>query len=145
MSARTGHCLCGAVSFTAESLGGFGVCHCTQCQRWAGGPFFGVTVKAEEFSVAGTAHVGTYISSGWASRSFCKECGSPLWYRYDPEKNGGGTYEIPVGLLDDTSGLHLEREIYIDRKPAAFDIAGDHPRLTEAEVEKMYAGSQQGA
>ncbi|NND71473.1 MAG: GFA family protein, partial [Rhodothermales bacterium] len=40
--------------------------------------------------------------------------------------------------LDDANGLTLEREIFIDRKPDSFQLAGDHVRLTEAETLAMY-------
>lgn len=142
MSARTGQCLCGAVRFTAAELGSFGVCHCTMCQRWLGSAMFGVSVLPRHMRIEGAEFVGTYVSSTWANRSFCTRCGSSLWYRYDPKQDGGGTYEIPIGLLADANGLVLRREIFIDRKPDSFEIAGDHARLTEAEVERMFAGSQ---
>ena len=142
---RTGQCLCGAVRFTAAELGGFGVCHCKMCQRHLGSAMFGVTVNAGHMTIEGAENVGTYVSSTWASRAFCTRCGSSLWYRYDPRKDGGGTYEIPIGLLDDGNGLTIARELFIDRKSDSFEIAGDHPRLTEAEVEQMYSSSQQGA
>jgi hypothetical protein len=39
-----------------------------------------------------------------------------------------------VGAFDDTGSFGLNEEIFIDRKPAAYGFAGDHPRLTEAET-----------
>ena len=39
-----------------------------------------------------------------------------------------------VGAFDDTDSFALNAEIFIDRKPASYDFAGDHPRLTEAET-----------
>ncbi|MCR8724593.1 GFA family protein [Frigidibacter sp. ROC022] len=139
---RTGQCLCGAVRFSAAEIGNFGVCHCRTCQRWTGSALFGVTVPAAAMRIDGAENVVTYVSSSWATRSHCGTCGSPLWYRYDPKKDGGGSYEVPIGLLDDTSGLPLQREIFIDTKPESYALAGEHPRLTEAEVTALYAGNQ---
>lgn len=138
MSARTGGCLCGAVRFTAAELGNFGVCHCRMCQRWAGSALFGVSVKPEHMTIEGAEMIGVYASSDWASRHFCTRCGSGLWYRYDPKGDGGGSYEVPVGLLDDGNGLELRREIFIDRKPDSFALAGDQKRLTKVEVEALF-------
>ncbi len=137
MSARTGQCLCGAVRFEAAELGGFGICHCKMCQRWGGGPMFGVTVPEAAMTVSGAGNIGSYRSSGWASRSFCTRCGSVLWYRYDKGRDGTGNYEVPIGLLDDADGLELRRELFIDVKPDRCDRRRPQ-RLTAAEVVAMY-------
>ncbi|MBF9029373.1 GFA family protein [Rhodobacterales bacterium HKCCE3408] len=140
----TGQCLCGAVSFTAAKLGGFGICHCRQCQRWTGGPLMGVTVARDDMEIAEGAPVVSQRTSGWASRARCGTCGSPLWYRWDKGEDGAGDYEVPIGLLDDANGLTLGREIYIDQKPDCFEIAGDHPRLSRADVMALYAPPSEG-
>lgn len=133
-----GQCLCSAISFSMEQVGDFGVCHCRQCQRWTGGPFMAVTVQADAINIVGCEHIISRRTSAWASRSHCGVCGSPLWYRHDRGIDDSGNYEIPIGLLDDANGLTLEREIFIDRKPDSFQLAGDHVRLTEAETLAMY-------
>jgi hypothetical protein len=38
-----------------------------------------------------------------------------------------------VGSFDDAAAFTLSGEIYIDHKPSGYTLAGDHPRLTEAE------------
>lgn len=134
MTARSGGCLCGAVRFEAAALGGLGACHCTDCQKWCGGPLLGVHVRQADLAITGAEHVFARRTSGWASRARCAECGSPLWYRWDKGTDGAGNYEVPLGLFDDASGITLEREIFIDVKPDGFAFAGDHPRLTRAEV-----------
>ena len=48
-----------------------------------------------------------------------------------------GEYHFGAGTLEDWSDLKMAGEIYIDRKPGAYDFAGDHPRLTEAQNEAM--------
>jgi hypothetical protein len=42
-------------------------------------------------------------------------------------------YSLWVGAFDDPSPFALHAEIYIDDKPAAYDLAGEHPRMTGAE------------
>ena len=133
-----GHCLCSAVSFSMDTVGKLGVCHCSQCQRWTGGPLLAVTVLAEDIDISGKEHIVSRRTSAWASRSHCGVCSSPLWYRHDRGIDDCGNYEIPIGLLEDANGLTLEREIFIDRKPDSFEFAGDHQRLTEAETLAIY-------
>ena len=57
-----GQCLCGAVRFEAKELGGFGVCHCKQCQQWSGSALFGITVpEAAMKSTQGEETLAEYM------------------------------------------------------------------------------------
>jgi hypothetical protein len=38
-----------------------------------------------------------------------------------------------MGTFDDLKPFKLACEIYIDKKPALYDLAGNHPRLTGEE------------
>ena len=133
MTARTGQCLCGAVRFSAEEVElEFGVCHCIMCQRWSGGPFFSTMTGKVTFE--GEEHLTRYQSSAWAERGFCNICGSNIFYRILKLPN----HEICIGAFDDKDGLVVTSEIFIDRKPEGFSIAGDHVRLTEKETLEKY-------
>lgn len=135
MTQRTGRCLCGAVTFNAEQVDpGYHACHCGTCRRWCGGaPFLAADATGVVFTA--TEQLGVLQSSEWAERGFCKQCGSPLYYRL----KGADGYAIGVGAFDDASDFRLAMEIFIDRKPAGYTLAGDHPRLTEAETFAKYA------
>jgi len=131
--------LCGAVRFTAERLGGFGVCHCGMCQRWAGAALFGVTVPEAFLRVDDpSAAIAGRRSSDWATRYWCPACGSGLWYRYDKGRDGTGDFEVPIGLFDDQNGLPLRREINVDLKPDSWALEGAHERLTEAQTIALF-------
>jgi len=135
MTAQSGGCLCGAVTFTAAEVGAaHHACHCGMCRRWAGSPL--LAASADGLAFAGEENISVYDSSDWAERGFCKVCGSSLFYRL---KETGG-YHIPVGVFDDQSSFHIVGEIFHDRKPPGYDFAGDHPRLTEAETMAMFEG-----
>jgi hypothetical protein len=41
---------------------------------------------------------------------------------------------VSVGAFDDSAPFRLAREIFIDKKPAGYAFAGDHPRWTEEET-----------
>ena len=129
MAAMTGQCLCGTVTFTADTVETHHhVCHCKMCLRWSGGPLFAANVGSVEFN--GADHIKRFESSPWAERGFCDVCGSNLFYRV---KNAD-KYFMAVGTFDDKKSFELNGELYIDLKPDGYAFVGDHERLTEAEV-----------
>ena len=133
MTEQRGQCQCGAVTFTAEEVDSeFGAGHCRMCQRWSGGIFFATTVHGLDFE--GEQHISRYRSSDWAERGFCSKCGSHLFYRLVKSDD----YEMCVGTFDDQSSFALKTEIFVDRKPDGYALAGDHPRLTEAQTLEKY-------
>ncbi|MFP4328419.1 MAG: GFA family protein [Paracoccaceae bacterium] len=149
MTDRTAGCLCGAVRLRISDMpSGFGACHCEMCRRWTGAAFLAVETPAAGVTVErGADRIARYQSSGWAERAWCGTCGSHLWYRVTRAGHAGaGCHEIPLGLLDDPSGLAFEREIYIDCKPGGFAFAGQETRetLTRAETFALYAPGPEG-
>ncbi len=137
---RTGKCLCGAVAFEVENLNPeFGTCHCKMCQRWAGSALLGLTIPSDTIKFTGTEHIRGLQSSGWAERAWCDKCGAGLWYRVTAEGPEQGTYHMPIGLLDDTSGLTMVREIFTDEKAEVVDFKGERDTMTGEEVFAMYA------
>lgn len=141
MTTTTGHCLCGAVRVTVTDLSPeMHACHCENCRR-QGMIGFSVAVPEANLSLTGEDAVGIYASSDWGSRGFCKTCGSNLWFR---ATGAGSPYYLSPGLLDDLSGLTLVDEIFIDKKPAAYDFAGPTQRLTGTQFFDMIASSAEG-
>jgi hypothetical protein len=146
MTDRTGKCLCGAVSYVVT--GGrddFGICHCEMCQRWTGGMFPGIVYRADQVAVVGSGHIGSYRSSEGATRSFCTACGSTLWFKGHRTGEDSPYIEIAVGTLDQTEGLVLTHEVFVDRKPGAWALAGDHIRDTEADYFRKVADARSEA
>lgn len=120
-----GHCLWGAVSIKLEQpKQSIEICHCDMCKRW-GGAFYSA-LAGEAFVVEGEDKVAIYRSSKWAERAFCKICGSNLWYRFLPT----GNRSFLAGLFADAIDLPVEREIFVERKAAWCELAGEHARLT---------------
>ena len=125
-----GRCLCGAVSFAAEvAKREVDICHCGMCRRWSAGPYIGLGHDGA-VALEGAENVSVYKSSEWAERAFCKVCGSSLYYRL----LGTDHYSFSAGALDDQSRLVLTMQIFIDEKPAYYDLANDTPKLTGAQV-----------
>lgn len=135
-STVSGHCLCGAVRFSADvAKHDVDVCHCGMCRRWTAGPFIGLM---HEGAVAfeGAEHIGVYKSSEWGERAFCKVCGTSLYWHLA----GSDTYSFSAGVLDDQTQLNLTMQIFIDEKPDYYDFANDTPRLTGAEAMALLSG-----
>ena len=128
MTQRTGQCLCGKVSFTADMADTILACHCVQCQRWTGGgPLF--SVSAENVEVSGGETVRTYHASAWGERVVCDTCGSTLWWKMQGKPMNG----VAAGLLDDQSGMTVTEEIFVDRRPAWLPPFEGASQSTEAE------------
>jgi hypothetical protein len=141
MTSMTGHCLCGAVRFTAEDVDtSFHTCHCGMCRRWAGGPMFAATVGNVQFD--GEENINVFDSSDWGQRGFCRRCGSKLFYRL----KATGAHYLAVGTFDDADAFRLAGEIYVDHQPAGYRFAGDLHRMTEEQVlaQFMSPGTEPG-
>lgn len=137
----TGRCLCGAVAFEAGAAKReVDVCHCTMCRRWSAGPYIGLAYDGD-VSFTGEENIGVYASSDWAERAFCKICGSSLYYHLI----GTDHYSFSAGALDDETGLALTQQIFIDEKPAYYDLANETPKLTGAEVFAAFAAKSEAS
>jgi hypothetical protein len=136
--ALKGHCLCGAVTFTAkaEKLA-MDACHCGMCRRWAGAPL--MTVACTDVKVADESALGIFRSSDWAERSFCKACGTTLfWWTHDRK-----LITISAQAFDDPAQFAFTDEIYIDEKPANYAFANNTHKMTGAEVVAKFLSDKQ--
>ncbi len=130
-----GRCLCGAVSISANvSHRDLGACHCDTCRRWGGGPLLAVECE-DNVQFEGQTLIGVYASSDWAERGFCKQCGTHLFYRLREH----AFYAIPVGLFDEQEGWQLNREVFIDQKPAFYCFAQRTEQLTGEELFALHS------
>lgn len=137
---RKGTCLCGAVKIEIpDAPETTGACHCSMCRKWSGGVWLGLHLKAGQAKIDGAENIKTFSSSEWAERSFCKNCGTNLFYRVTQEGPMQGELHMSLGILDDASGVRMTEEIFIDEKPDAYAFAGDTKKLTSAEVFALYA------
>lgn len=130
----TGRCLCGAVTYTGKgTASGVHVCHCSDCAKWLGGPFMGVTFE-DGGDIDGP--VRWFKSSGHGERGSCGTCGSALFWRMQD----GGFFTDTAGSLDTATHLApIDEHIFIDSKPAYYDFTGKAPRLTAAEIMARFA------
>ena len=77
-----GRCHCGAIRYElAAEPKDVSLCHCTDCRRSAGAPVVAWAGFAESDLTVTRGTPKTINSSGAAMRSFCADCGTPLFYR----------------------------------------------------------------
>lgn len=128
-------CLCGAVGFEATLADDvIHACHCTQCQRWTGGgPLY--TVRVKDVAVTGEENIRSYRASDWGERAFCGACGTALYWKMQDGEIGF----LPVGLLEDQSGLHVGEEIFVDTRPGWLPHFEGATQSTEAEQQAQLA------
>ncbi|MFN7011471.1 MAG: GFA family protein [Allorhizobium sp.] len=122
---RTGHCLCGGVSFAVEGkVRPVVYCHCSQCRRQTGLHYAATEVPRDRLTVAGENLVSWYRASAAAERGFCSRCGSALFWRQDGNLN----ISILAGAFDPPSGLVGGYHIYCADRGDFYTINDDLPQ-----------------
>lgn len=130
-----GACLCGAVCFSAKSMGKEVVaCHCSMCRKWGGGPFIEVDCGAD-VDFEGADSISLFSSSDWTERGFCNRCGTHLFYRLKQTQQ----HIMPVGLFDSDDGFEFKRQVFIDEKPLYYSFENKTETMTGVEVFAKFA------
>jgi hypothetical protein len=108
-----GGCACGSIRYVCSRAPVATLnCHCVDCQRSSGAPFAsGFIVRVSDVTITGTpkAYPVRASSGKLATRSFCPECGSPLF------TNGEAAPEvmsIRFTTLDDVSAFQPMLDIW---------------------------------
>jgi hypothetical protein len=108
-----GGCACGAIRYTgARAPVAMLNCHCIDCQVSSGAPFAsGIVAMAADLEISGTPKTyAVRASSGaMASRSFCPDCGTPLFTRSEANPQ---FVSIRFPTLDDSSAFKPMLDIY---------------------------------
>ncbi len=129
-----GSCLCGKIELTAEEMNTeLGACHCSMCRKWSAGPFFAVDCGSN-VKIESKDFLGVYNSSDWGERTFCKNCGTNLYYRLK-EANA---FHVSAELFDKTD-LNFTHQIFIEEKPSYYNFSDKTKNMTGAEVFALYA------
>jgi hypothetical protein len=94
----TGGCQCGAIRYAlyAEPSAA-DLCHCRMCQKAVGNLFMAVAgVPRDQFAWT-KGQPAIFRSSSAAERGFCRECGTPLSFRYITRDR----ISVTLGSLDE--------------------------------------------
>ena len=93
----TGGCQCGAVRYElARAPKRTCICHCRMCQKASGQPFMAFATFDETDLRWMRGAPAVFRSSNLAQRGFCKDCGTPLFFKFE-----GKEFSIATGSLDD--------------------------------------------
>jgi hypothetical protein len=126
-----GHCLCGGVQFKVTAdLGFVDHCHCSQCRRASGSAFATnapVPRDALRFT-AGEELVREFESSLGKFRSFCSNCGSPIYSRRDAKPD---ILRMRLGLLDGAPRRGGHAHIWVGSMAPWYKITDDLPQFAE--------------
>src|SRR5262245_27363787 len=79
-----GRCLCGQVQFEIDGeMGPIDYCHCSYCRRASGSAFAAnATILSASFKLrSGAGLLKEFESTPGKFRSFCSNCGSPIYAR----------------------------------------------------------------
>jgi hypothetical protein len=130
-------CLCGAVKITATDINPkFTVCHCDACRGWGGGPFFAVQCGTN-VEIVGVDKVKMYDSSSWASRGFCAECGTHLFFKFKES----GAYNMAVGIFKNLADLEMDMQYFSDQRPDYYCFSNKTKEMTKAEIMAYFANA----
>lgn len=129
------NCLCGSVKVTAKIIDPkFTVCHCQSCRTWGGAPFFALKCGTQ-VNLEGEDKVKMYKSSSWASRGFCRKCGTHLFFKFKET----GEYNMPVGLFPNLEGLEMDMQYFSDMRPGYYCFSNETKEMTTEEIMAYFA------
>jgi hypothetical protein len=124
-----GNCLCGAVRFTALLPSRWVAhCHCTYCRR-AHGAAFVTWVGLDEAAVTIEDSNGALRwnqSSPGASRGFCGQCGSPIFFKGD---RWPGELHVARALFTGPVDREPQAHAYHDTHVSWVTLGDSLPRL----------------
>ena len=118
MTERTGHCLCGAVSFklVGEPVAAR-ICWCRDCQHISANGTVNMVVPAENLCFTGalSEYTSTADSGNQIVRQFCPGCGTQLFAKSSARPQ---FRVVRTGNLDDPSSVKPSANIWAASAPA---------------------------
>jgi hypothetical protein len=108
----TGGCQCGAVRYALYAEPDAGICHCGMCQKATGGLFLAAAgVPLAQFAwIRGQPAV--FRSSSVAERGYCRDCGTPLFFRYVAKDK----IDVTIGSLDDPAAAKPASQVGVESR-----------------------------
>ena len=126
--AYEGGCLCGQVRWRAAAEpANVRVCHCRECRKATGGPFFARAIfLAQGFEQTG--QTTRWPTSPRIDRLSCARCGTPLFAApKDPPARTG----VSLATFDDPNAVRPDCHIWVSEKLAWVSIDAGLPRFAQ--------------
>jgi hypothetical protein len=127
----TGGCQCGAVRYAlVAEPGNAHLCHCRMCQK-AFGSYFApwADVPRDQFTLT-RGSLSIFKSSDNVERGFCRDCGTPLTFRY---LKGPDQISVALGSLDHPENIAPVHSNSTESRMPWFDTLAALPSRTTAE------------
>jgi hypothetical protein len=123
-----GGCACGAVRYRLdEAPSDTGWCHCRVCQHVSGsGGMVFTTLRVSRYRIlAGEEDIGSFASTDFGTRTYCRKCGSPLTIhvRHQPDE-----IDVAAGSLDDPEAVAPGFHLYAAKAPSWMPMLAFLPR-----------------
>jgi hypothetical protein len=130
----TGRCLCGAIAYEFTGQPRLVVhCHCESCRRQTSSAVATFVLVAKSSLRFTRGEPKEYVSSPGVHRSFCGNCGSPIYYRTEKRPD---VIDLYAGTLTDAATITPECHVYAAEQLPWFEVLDELPR---------YPGSRWGA
>lgn len=126
-----GSCLCNSIQYEIHGeLGPTMMCHCSKCRKANGSAYaVNAVVKTDEFHfVKGKELVSEFESSPGVFRTFCKQCGSPLYSRRPSQPE---LLRLRIGTLDTPVEVKPIAHIFVGSKASWDEIHDNIPQYEE--------------
>ena len=122
----TGGCQCGAVRYELMRPPIRAcICHCRMCQKASGGPFMAFATLGQQHLRFTRGTPAVFQSSTVAQRGFCKDCGTPLTFKFQGEE-----INVTIGSLDQPAAVAPTAQYGVESAIAWCATLNDLPRLT---------------
>lgn len=117
MAKISGKCLCGSISYSADTeIKMMANCHCTDCRAATGAAFGTLLFVAEDdLQVDGSPKVFKHTADSGAAmeKHFCPDCGTQL---FGKNSNRANTVSIRAGHVEQTDLVKPAVNVYLSSK-----------------------------
>ena len=141
----TGRCLCQAIRY--ECAGQpilIAHCHCESCRRQTSSPVTTFILVPRTTLRFTQGQPKEFSSSHGVWRSFCADCGSPIYYRTDRRPDDIDLYAV---TLDDAARIAPECHVHSAEQLPWFEVVDNLPRYAEGQTDAapLRLGPRQGS
>lgn len=116
MKNRSGACVCGKITYTAQNVEPIWYCHCEQCRRMTGHYMAASQVKIDDIEISGEPK--WYYVNERSRHGFCPDCGAQMFWRNDSNPY----LSITGGSMNDSSELANKGHIFTSEKGQYYDL-----------------------
>lgn len=135
-----GSCLCGAVAFEVdEFLGAAAHCHCSMCRKFHGAAYATfVSVARRAFHwISGQEELTDYQAPNGTVRSFCRRCGSSLFFA--SPRAPQDVVEVALAAFEADVPVVVDAHIFVGSRAAWTKMEGDLPQYEEGRASSRLA------